>query len=174
MRFKFKNIIYFILLFLFLGVPFGIKNIDPRLEMFPGVILPSGGSKYPLTAEFRLPIHELYGFTGKGIEKRLDKTLFMYPIPKKNSEAIISADFGLNEYRTHDFKTSRLGLRYELESKISKKDITATKVWIRSKLRNQGCLDSFLVVKKEQFVIARDGSYYKDTTILNDTIFKLY
>lgn len=174
MRLKFKNIVYFLLLFLFLGIPFAIKNIDSRLEMFPGVILPSGGAKYPLKDKFLMPIHEVYGLTSTGVEKKLDKTLFMYPIPKKNSEAIILANFGLNEYKTRNFTTSRLGLKFELDSKISKNDIAETKMWIRSKLRDQGCLDSLLIVKKEQYIIARDGSYNKDITILNDTIFNLY
>ncbi len=174
MRFRFQNIFYAIVLLLFLGVPFGIKNIDPRLEMFPAVILPSGSSKYPLDVEYRMPIHEMYARTPNGTEKKVEHPLFFRPIPLKNSQKIIGKKFGLKPSKSHQFKTVRLGLTLELDPKVSEKDIEATKIWMRDKLREQGFQDSILIIRKEQFVIAVDGSYYKDSTVLNDTIFKLY
>lgn len=174
MLFKFKSINFFLFLALFLGVPYAAKLIDNRLELFPAIIFPSSSQKRILADEVHIWVTELYGKTTNGAEKNLNKSTFLKVITPDYLELLLKEELGLNPSRSRSFNTIRFGIPIKLKAKISSNDILETKHWLRQRMREQGCLDSILIIKKKQVVILKDGSYHQDTQIVHDTIYDLY
>jgi len=174
MIFKFKSINFFLFLVLFLGVPYAVKLIDNRLELFPAIIFPSSSQKRILGDEVDIWVTELYGKTANGQEKNLDKSTFLKVITPDYLELLLKEELGLNPSRSRSFNTIRFGIPIKLESKITSQDILETKSWLRQRMREQGCLDEILIIKKKQVIVLRDGTYKQDTQIVNDTVYNLY
>ncbi|SDD64367.1 hypothetical protein SAMN05421636_101291 [Pricia antarctica] len=171
---KFQHIRLLIFLIVILGIPYTLRLIDYRLEPFPSIILPFGSNKTALGDEVRLPSNEIYGYTMDGQLKKLEKSRFLQNIRVGYFDYLYEDRFGLRDFNGHSFRTTRLGIPVKLKSKISETDIQATKIWIRQRLLEQGCTDSVLILKKDLIVIPRNGTYYEETTLMNDTILDLY
>lgn len=171
---KFPHIRLLILLTVILVVPYALRLIDYRLEPFPSIVLPFGSNKTTLGEEVRLPINEIYGYTRDGQLKNLDKTQFLQNIRVGYFDYFYENRFGLRNFSGHTFRTTRLGIPIKIKSKISEADKQATKIWIRQRLVEQGCKDSVLIFKRDLIVIPKNGAYYHETTIANDTIIDLY
>ena len=171
---KFKNIALFVFLLIFLGVPYALRLIDYRLEIYPSVILPFGASKARPGDEMRLKIYEIYGYSDKGSLINLDKSGFLQNIRVGYFDFLYEDRFGLKKSGGHHFRTNRLGLEISMENKVSSADKEATIAWIKDRLREQGCMDSVLILKKKQVVIPKGRHYYVDKTLEHDTIIRLY
>ncbi len=171
---KFPHIRLLIFLIVILIVPYGLRLIDYRLEPFPSIVLPFGSNKTILGDEVRLPSNEIYGYTMDGHLKKLDKSRFLQNIRVGYFDYFYEDRFGLRDFSSHTFRTTRLGISVKLKSKISEADKQATKSWIRQRLLEQGCTDSVLILKRDLIVIPKNGSYYEETTLANDTIIDLY
>lgn len=171
---KFSHIRLLIFLIVILIVPYVLRLIDYRLEPFPSIVLPFGSNKTILGDEVRIASNEIYGYTVNGHLKKLEKSRFLQNIRVGYFDYFYEDRFGLRDFSGHRFKTTRLGMSIELKSKISEADKQATKRWIRQRLLEQGCTDSVLILKKILIVIPKNGSYYEETPITNDTIIDLY
>lgn len=171
---KYRHIRLLIFLIVILVVPYALRLIDYRLEPFPSIVLPFGSNKITLGEEVRLLSNEIYGYTVDGHLKNLDKSKFLQNIRVGYFDYFYEDRFGLRDFSGHSFRTTRLGMPVKLKSKITAADKQATKRWIRQRLLEQGCTDSVLIMKKDLIVIPKDGSYYVETTIANDTIIDLY
>jgi hypothetical protein len=154
-------------------VPYALRLIDYRLEIYPSVVLPFGASKARPGEEMRLEIYEIYGYSEDGNLKNLDKSRFLQNIRVGYFDFLYEDRFGLKESAGKNFITNRLGLSVSMASKISAEDKAATVVWLRERLRDQACKDSVLILKKKQVVIPKDGQYYVDKTLVHDTIIRL-
>ncbi len=155
-------------------IPFLIKSIDYRLELFPAIILPSGTQKINLKGNVFITKNEIYGIDKSGKPKKLDKATFMGNVRMEYFNYFYNHRFGLIEVKNKKTTTTRLGIPYTIKSKISKEDISHTKKWLMQKLRNQNCVDSILILKKHRIVVQEDGGYYEDKLIINDTVLSLY
>ena len=171
---KFRHIRLLIFLIGILILPYALRMIDYRLEPFPSIVLPFGSNKTILGDEVRLLSNEIYGYTMDGQLKNLNKSKFLQNIRVGYFDYLYEDRFGMRDFSGHSFRTTRLGIPVKLKSKISEADKQATKIWIRQRLLEQGCNDSILILKKDLIVIPKDGSYYKETTVANDTIIELY
>lgn len=171
---KFKNINLFIFLLIFLGVPYALRIIDYRTEIYPSVVLPFGAGTVNPGDEISLKIYEIYGYTKDGSLKILDKSRFLQHIRVGYFDFLYEDRFGLKASGGHHFNTTRLGIPVSMENKVSAEDKEETKIWLRERLQEQGCKDSVLILKKTQVVIPKGGDYYVDKTIEHDTIIRLY
>ncbi|WP_394749081.1 hypothetical protein [Spongiimicrobium salis] len=174
MRLRYRNTLHFFLLLIFLGGPFVLRIVDYRFEIYPSVVLPAGAKKLDLNKEIRISVNEIYGETGEGSLKNLDNAHFLRPIRVEYLSYFYEANFGLDTPKTYEFTTNRFAIPITLKSKKSLEDIKATKIWLRQRLREQGCKDSVLILKKRIMIVCKDGTFYEDNNILNDTILGLY
>jgi len=171
---KYKNITLFIFLLIVLGVPYALRLTDYRMELYPAVVLPFVATKVKPGEEFKLKVYEIYAYSEEGTLKNLDKSRFLQNIRVGYFDFLYEDRFGLKTSAGRNFRTNRLGFKISMKSKISSADKEATKIWIRERLREQGCRDSVLLLKRKQVVIPNDGHYYEDKTIEHDTIITLY
>ncbi len=171
---KYKNINNFLILVIIFIIPFFIKSIDYRLELFPAVILPAGSYMCNIEKEVSINKNEIYGIDYNGKQKKLDKEIFMGKVRMEYFNYFYKNHFGLIEYEPKKQKTLHLNFTYNIKSKISKNDIIETKKWLQKKLKDQNCIDSVLILKNHRIVILKDGSYYEDKLIKNDTILNIY
>lgn len=174
MNFRYKYTVFTVLIFLLLVVPFVLKTIDMRLEIFPSVILPSSSGTIDIDRDFTVGSVELYGIAQNNDTLKIDKGDFMKPIPKHYLTLLVKNDFGLAEYEYEHTRTNRFGVPFKLKSKVTKDEITETKVWIRERLGKLGYRDSVLILKNHRTIIAPDMSIRGKTNIINDTIYELY
>lgn len=171
---KFKNIIFFIFLLIVLGIPYALRIIDYRMEIYPSVVLPFGATLARPGDEMRVKIYEIYGYSEDGKLKKLDKARFLQHIRVGYFDFLYEDRFGLKATGGHHFTTNRLGIAVSMENKVSEEDKEDTKVWLKERLREQGFNDSVLILKKTQVVIPKGGDYYVDKTIEHDTTIRLY
>lgn len=174
MKGNYKNIKLFLFLLIILGVPYVLRIIDYRLEIYPAVVLPFGASLVRPGDEMKLKIYEVYGYNREGKLKNLDKAMFLQHIRVGYFDFLYEDRFGLKESGGHHFTTNRLGIPITMENKISSEDKEVTKIWLREQLRKQDCTDSVLILKKKQVVIPKGGNYYMNKTLEHDTIIRLY
>jgi hypothetical protein len=174
MRFKYKYTVLTVLIFLLLFLPFVLKTLDMRLEIFPSVILPSSSGTIDIDKNVTVSRMELYGIAQNNDTLQIDKGQFMQPIPKHYLYQLLRNDFGLNAYEYEHAKTNRFALPFKLKSKVTTDEITETKAWIRRRIRDLGYKDSVLIVKNRRIVMAPDMSILDKTTVVNDTIYDLY
>ena len=153
-----------------------LKILDPRLEMYPSIVLPSGSKKCVLLDTVRITVSEVYGLTPRGTLKNLDKSSFLQNIRVQYLDHLYHHNFGLTRFQTQNSRTNRLGIPFSITSKVSEEDIAETKIWLRSRLTEQGCSDSVLILKKKHMMVLKDGRYHEDKTVPseNDTILDLY
>ncbi|WP_149277119.1 hypothetical protein [Pareuzebyella sediminis] len=142
--------------------------------MFPSIVLPFGSNKAKVQDITHLSINAIYGYTKDGSLKELDKSEFLQNIRVGYFDNLYNKRFGLRASNPTTFKTNRLGITINLQSKISEQDKERTKEWIREKLSNQGCVDSMLILKKKEIVIPKNGQYYESNNLVHDTIISLY
>ncbi|MGI9551689.1 MAG: hypothetical protein ACR2MT_10845 [Aurantibacter sp.] len=174
MKLKFKNIALFIFLIVILGVPTVLRIIDYRLEAYPSIILPFGAGQVELGDEVKITVNEVYGYSPEGHLKNLDKSQFLQCIRVRYFKFLYEDRFGLKEIENQNFETVRFGIAINRESKVSEEDRMLTKEWLRERLREQGCNDSLLILKKTFVVVKSNGNFHQDTTVVNDAIFELY
>lgn len=174
MKFRYRNITLLLFFFLILGVPYALRLADRRLEIYHSVILPFGTNKVQLKDSTLFPVKEIYGLTPEGALKKLDKSTFLQNIRVGYFDLLYDAHFGLQELPNRDFTTTRFNIPVKVVSKVSAEDIAATKTWIRERLKEQGCTDSLLLLKRRHIYVLKDGRYVADKILVNDTILELH
>lgn len=174
MKFKYKYITITLLTFLLLFLPFLLKTIDMRLELFPSVILPSSSGTIDISKNRVVSRMELHGIALNKDTLQLDKGDFLKPIPKHYLDKLLSYKFGLEEFKEEHTKTNKFSIPFKIRSKVTEAEINETKAWLRSKLRKLGCLDSVLIIKRRSIVISPEMSVIDNKTVVNDTIYHLY
>lgn len=174
MKFRFKNILGFLLLCLFLFTPILFRAIDRNFEIFPSITLPSNANLVQLDRKANIAEHQLYGLNQQGNRIKLNHNQFFMDIPIHFSHWIIRNNFGLDKNKSFHKVTPRLGINYIKSQKVTETEVKETKKWIREQLRTQGLRDSILIVSKHQIFINHDALNHIDKTIANDTIFELY
>ncbi|PWH83191.1 hypothetical protein DIS18_01160 [Algibacter marinivivus] len=169
-----KKLTVYILVFTLLIVPFLLKTIDSRLEIFPSVILPSNSNPIDISKDISLTKLDLYGIDNLGNQKKLDYNKFFKNIPISYSHWIIRNNFGLNNKQNLSFKTTKLGITFKTKSKVTNQEVIKTKKWLQKRLLIQECSDSLLIIKNTKLIISKDTRKLKEKLFVNDTIFELY
>jgi len=101
MKLRYKNIIHLALLLVFLGVPFLLRIVDYRFEIYPSVVLPAGAKKLNIAKEIKVSINEIYGQKHDGSLKNLDDAFFLRPIRVEYLSYFYKAHFGLDSPQNH-------------------------------------------------------------------------
>lgn len=174
MNAKYINILNTLLILLLLGIPFVIKTIDMRLEIFPSVILPSSSGTINIKENVFVNKTELYGVLINKDTVELNKSKFMGKIPLHYLENLISNKFGLKPFLVRNEKTNKFSITYNVHSKVSDAEIKETKIWLRNRLREQHCNDSILIIKKRSIELSPNRVIINKNAINYDTIFNLY
>lgn len=174
MKFRFKNILGFVLLTLFFLVPLLFRAIDRNFEIFPSITLPSNANKVFLNRNTSVIEQQLYGIDLQENRKKLNHKKFFQDIPIHFSHWIIRNNFGLDKNQTFRKTTPRLGIHYSKHQKVTTGEINKTREWIRRQLRAQGLNDSILIIRKDEIFIKHGRPNPVDKISTNDTIFVLY
>lgn len=171
---KFKYITITLIIFLLLFLPFLLKTIDMRLELFPSVILPSSSGTINIDKNRVVTRMELHGISLNEDTLQLDKSDFLKPIPKHYLDRLLSYKFGLKEFKYENTKTNKFAIPFKIRSKVTAAEINETKAWLRSRLRKLGCFDSVLIIKRRGIVISPNMSIIDKNSVVNDTVYNLY
>ena len=157
-----------------LFVPFAIKTLNTKLEIFPAPIFPSGSSKFEVDVNPDLYFNVLYGIdsTTKS-KKELNKYIFFKTIPVHYLNILANKDFGLNPEKNEE-KINFLGIKFTKKSKVSSYDIIESKKWISRLLLEQGCIGSTLLIRRKKIRIDRDTKKIKDSIILDEATIKIF
>lgn len=133
-------------LLFFLVVPFILKLKDPRLEIFPAVIFPSGAGKIEIEKDFFQPSYlELYAYHNDAFV-RMDKKKFLGGIPIHYFFTIENSNFGLEEY-VEEFKLYKPPVNFRIKNTFTPSSVAETKTWLKKQLREQGMKDSVFMVR---------------------------
>lgn len=174
MKFRFKNILGFVLLSLFFLVPLLFRAIDRNFEVFPSITLPSNANKVFLNRKNSILEQQLYGLDPSGNRKKIDHKLFFRDIPIHFSHWIIRNNFGLDKNKVFHKTTMRLDITYNQGQKVTTDEVNETKEWIRHQLRVQGLKDSILIIRKNEIFTKHGDTNPVANISTNDTIFALY
>lgn len=174
MKLRFKNILGFLLLCLFLFSPMLFRAIDRNFEIFPSITLPSNASLVRLNRQVSIVDQHLYGLDQQGNRIMVNQDQYFMDIPDHFSYYIIHNNFGLDKNKSFHEITSRYGIKYTKSQKVTDAEVKDTKKWMRKQLKAQGLRDSILIVSKHQNIIKHDAPNPIIKTIVNDTIFELY
>ena len=163
-----------LMLFIVLVPPFLLKTMDTKLELFPAIILPSYAGKVDYASDPSLIEFEIYGLKKDGSQKRIDRQQFFKDVPIDYANWIIKRNFGLKESQITRNRLRWIGLSYTTISKTSPEEVLATKTWIGERLKEQDCLDSVLLVRKNRITISKETRTMKNKRFLDETVFLLY
>ncbi len=168
---KYPFLLLSISLLLFLGVPFILKLKDPRLEIYPAVIFPSGEGKVKTNQEqYKVFSIELYGYKN-GLAK-IDKKKFLQRVPVQYLYTIVEGNFGLEEY-AEEFKLYKPPVKFTLRNNFSQETLKITKSWLRERLREQQMNDSAFVLRQYLNTYNVTTKLAESKEILDEKIFKL-
>jgi hypothetical protein len=135
---KCPNTVLFLVLSVSLFGPYYLKLIDPKLEPYPAVILPSGAFKaWNNSQQLHAQTIEVVGFDAKtGEEKVISHKELLGKVPSHYFMNILERRFGL-----------------KTEDNVSRKYHQSTKQWLRNRLRRQGLKEQKFIVRQVNFRI---------------------
>ncbi len=171
---KYKNIATFLVISFFLLVPFAmIKTLGGDYEIFPAAIFPGGADRIHIGDSI---VEKDLDFYGKSIETdqwaELNKRLLLKKIYIHHIVYIVNDRyFGALSYEGFPQDPDPKLNPY---SSATPEDIAQTKAWLRSRLLEQNCTDSVLLVRFKEVKIDKSTRELIADTIVNERILKLY
>lgn len=168
---RYKNISIFVVVSLFLLIPFGvIKTMGADYEVFPAAIFPGGAGRKHIGQEIELASMDLYGKdrdTNQYV--KLNKRSFLKKIYIHHMIYFITPDYlGAINY-SNDKNIYNPYSKY-----ATPEDIEQTKEWIRKGLREQNCKDSTLLVKFTDLKLDKENRELISNTVRDERYFNLY
>jgi hypothetical protein len=162
----------FFLLILVLFIPFLLRFKEPRLEIYPAILFPTGAELLKINDGSRFfQTYEIFGL--KDTLAPLNKSEWMGEIPKQYYNYILKGNLGLEPYSSH-FNFLIPSLKFEEKNYLDEASITETMTFFKNKLTEQGFKDSVLVVKSfkkkysiESKQLQSQELIYEKTFILN-------
>jgi len=168
---SYKNIFWFLLLSIVLFVPWINKIRHSRFEMYPAIIMPSGHYQVQVADSVTYTTLELFAYDKSSNEPLpLNHIEFMNGIPIQYLGPIAMHEFGLNP---KDNVLQFLKMHIVEKSKSSSEDIVHTKKWIRSRLNEQGMLNSSLLVRKYENHFALNASHGLKKILIDEKVYSL-
>lgn len=131
--------LFFVVFLFVLVVPFALKTYNSALEIFPGVILPTGSYRHHFendTLRYTYYLKAIPEVAGNQQPVELNEHDFLGEIPR--------------HYLSFILKNSILPLKDE-SHEMQDKEREELKNWIRTRLRYNGFRDSILVVEGVEF-----------------------
>ncbi len=134
-----------------LVVPFGLRLLSPHLEPYPAVLLPSGAGVIPVDGDVvsfeRLALVGVDAASGE--EKELAPDAFLAPAPLQYLRAITGNHFGLETEREREVALRGLPFAIVFERpEITDAERDEARAWLRARLRDAGCDDALLRVRR--------------------------
>ena len=173
---KLKYLNAFLLLLVFLLIPFVLRIITPSLEVYPSIVLPSGAGKVKLANDgLTYQTTEIYGknqVTGK--LERLEVQDFFKPIPVQYFHAIVEGEFGLDPEYRKSIRSLLFERRTVGSTKVTEEEREQTREWLRTRLKKAGCRDSVLVVQKRAITYNTDSKELEDNQLVYEKSYDLY
>ncbi|MEX2336426.1 MAG: hypothetical protein WD555_04055 [Fulvivirga sp.] len=168
---KYPFLILTVGLLLFLVAPFILKLKDPRLEMYPAVIFPSGAGKVQIDQDkHQISSMELYGYKNEPV--KIDKKKFLKNIPDQYLYTIREGNFGLEEY-FDEFKLYKPPIKFTIQNNVAPKTLAETKAWIKARLREQQLADSAFMIRQYRITYNTRTKMIVSKEKIDEKIFKL-
>ncbi len=175
-EFVYPNLIKFLLLSFILVVPFLLRFINTKLEVYPAVLFPSGASI--ISTEDSLLIFDKFELLGidsiSGTRKKLDPEKFVHPIPKHYWTRMVPYRFGLDSVQQREISIRRLQIKVQDSLFFSAAQVEQTQIWFQTKLQEQACLDSFFYITSLQVFFNQSEKKIDSSIVVNETIVRLY
>jgi len=176
MRLKYPHLAGFAFMTAALGGPFVARSICEQFEIYPSVVLPSGGVLVRSNGEaFVFTRIEVLGHDAKtGALRPVDPQGFLSPIPAGYFLAVVANEFGLNPNFTATLylRGGRVLTRREFGD-MTDADRDATRAWLRERLQREGFGEDELIVRKTRMrAVSRTGAV-EATSVVDEKRFKL-
>ncbi len=158
-----------------LFVPFCLRTLG--IEPYPAVLLPAGGGSIKkVNNHVALETKKLYALDSSGNWKKINLTLFLYPIPIQYSPNLISYNFGLSmdssKFRSKGFRILKK-LHLASETTASKDKIREIEDWLKKKLIEQHFNPSKIKLTSYIQTISADTGDVLDNKIKDERIISL-
>lgn len=159
-------------LFLVLWGPFILKLKDPRLEMYPAIIFPSGAGVVKTQLDFlTAKKYEIYGCKNDPVE--ISKKEFFGDIPVWYFHAVLQGNFGLERY-SEKFKLYKPPIQFEIKNTFTTESVSETKKWLRTRLQELGFEDSSLILRQYEMIYNVKTKKLETERIVNEKVYDLY
>ena len=159
-----------------LFLPFFIKLVNPKLELYPAIILPSGAGKIDLK-EKSIEVQNLsiYGYNTQGKLQKIDVVNFLAPIPRQYLYGIAETEFGLSTQTVDEIKIRGLEKRIEVKRRlISLEKQKLAKAWLSKQLGELGLSTSSILIRYEVKKLDLDNGKEISVKINNEKNISLY
>ena len=135
-----------IILSLILIIPFVLKLRNPGLEIYPGIIFPSGAGTFKKTTEIvTIPTFEVYGCKN-GI-KQVKFSQFFKNVPGQYFSTLRSGNFGLEKFEgVRKIYTPEIS--FKVENDFNQSNLKKAQYWFKERLREQNMQDSIFILRE--------------------------
>ena len=159
-----------------LFLPFFIKLVNPKLELYPAIILPSGAGKIDLKEQgIEVQNLSIYGYNTQGKLQKIDAVSFLAPIPRQYLYGIAGTEFGLSTQTIDEIKIRGLEARIQVKRRqISLEKQKLAKVWLSNQLSELGLSSSSILIRYEVKKIDLDNGKEISVEINNEKNISLY
>lgn len=143
---RFDQLLIRLALFVFLIIPFLLREINSELEPYPAVLLPAGTGKISVTAkEVSFSQRQIFAVFPDGNEQLLNPAEFFPPIPEQYWTEIARNRFGLGPERSRSISLGiwTLTVRQQREADTSERRETVE--WLQGRLQNLGISDAIAI-----------------------------
>lgn len=169
---NYPYLILSLILILVLGIPFILKLKDPRLEIYPAVIFPSGDNIVK-TSNSKVSFYQYELYAYNPVLRKIDKDELLGNIPVQYFYPIYEGHFGLEKY-SEEFKLYKPPISFRIQNNYSSHSVEETKNWLKKRLRNSGYSDSVFMVKVFKSTFNLKSQSLESKNEVNEKVFRLY
>lgn len=142
-----------LVLFVVLFLPIVFRYL--KFEPYPAILLPAGPNKIVNNEVIKFPLIEIYGLDYLGKKRRVDKSFWIYPLPKHYFGAVVKNDFGFaNKSNSSD-------------------DLIDLNNWYKNKLLQQNLSTSFFYVDQFEVILEKKEFPTKKKMLITSVKYEL-
>jgi hypothetical protein len=144
-----RHLLFFLLFFGGLLFSYWLPNRFYLFEPYPAILMPSGHGKFevPQSGNIYFKKRSIIGLKKDGLRNiEIPISDFLYPIPPHIALHVLKKDFGLHP-KPIKVILGEINTIFWIKPKASPQDIIDTKLWLRQRLNDIGCVDTFLFIQ---------------------------
>ena len=166
---KYRYIFITCILSVILLIPFYLRQKDPRLEIYPSVILPSGAGLVQVNNnEINIKTLEIWIF--KKDWQKINFEEFLGEIPSWYIYSLVEYEFGLKS-KSELFTVNRIPYQFKFGNILfSDNNRSEVRSWLRKRLEILNSSYNFFIIKEAQITFD-ENMHFKKKEIVNEKLF---
>ena len=170
-----RETLFLVALAVLFGVPFALAKLNPGLEPFPAILLPSGADLVLADeSERTFTVVTAYGQRHGSAEwVRVDPVRLIDPVLPQYFTGLASTGFGLRPVPGRELGLRGLGIRVRLQDRYRPEAAQETTAWLRERLTRLGFAPDTLRVTRERVTYHENRAEPIETTLLHEAVYRL-